>query len=406
MTRPRAREIGLSIGTLPPGPLNAITDVSGVRVGHVTLVTGAGPLVPGIGPVRTGVTAILPHSGDLFREKVAACVHRINGFGEVTNAEQVREMGVIDTPILLTGTTNVPRVADGLLDWAFARDPDLGATTWSPSPVVAECSDMYLSDARGRHVHSDHVRAAIENAATGPVAEGGVGGGTGMSCCEFKGGIGTSSRLTPSAIGGYTVGVLVMSNFGRREHLVIDGAPVGRELKNWSPLLPDSPAPLHRSTSASTISASAQDALHPDKMDSSIIIVLATDAPLDPRQLERLSVRAGGGLARAGGLYSTSSGDFVIAFSTANRVPHFPPAPIVAQNIVAEALLAGQEWPAAPAINYLLQAALEATEEAILNSLFAAETMIGRDDHVRYALPLAETVAILQKYGHDEVRGL
>ena len=399
--RCRVRDIGLQIGSLPPGPLNAITDVAGVRVGHITLIEGEGPLVPGVGPVRTGVTAILPHSGNIFHEKVVACVHCINGFGEVTNSEQVREMGVIDTPILLTGTTNVPRAADALLDWAFTQDPEMGVTTWSPSPIVAECSDMYLSDVRGRHVRAEHVFAAIEGASAGPVAEGGVGGGTGMACCEFKGGIGTSSRVMPLAhplqgmeAGGFTVGVLVMSNFGRREHLLIDGVPVGRELKDWNPPHP-STAPLR---------GSAQDAANPEKMGSSIIIVLATDAPLDPRQLERLSVRAGGGLARTGGLFSTSSGDFVIAFSTTNRVPHVPEKPVIRQDIVAEGLLDGQAWPAAPPINYLLQAALEATEEAILNSMFAAETMTGRDDHVRHALPIEETVAILQKYGHAEAR--
>ncbi len=383
--RTRARGIGLTIGTLPPGPLNAITDVAGVRVGHVTLIEGEGPLVPGAGPVRTGVTAILPHAGDLFREKVAACVHRLNGFGEVTNADQVREMGVIESPILLTGTTNVPRVADAALDWAFARDPEIGVTTWNPSPLVAECSDMYLNDARGRHVHTEHVIAAIEGAAGGPVAEGGVGGGTGMSCCEFKGGIGTSSRSLPAEAGAYTVGVLVMSNFGRREHLLIGGAPVGGELKDWEP-----PSPVVEPRPGAAV---------PDRYGSSIIVILATDAPLDPRELERVSVRAGAGLARTGGLYSTSSGDFVIAFSTANRVPHFPPAPRLQHGLVAESLLEGQSWPAGPAINYLFQAAIEATEEAILNSMFAAETMVGRDNHVRHALPIEETARILREYG-------
>jgi D-aminopeptidase len=385
--RPRARDLGLVIGSLPTGLFNAITDVAGVTVGHATLIEGEGPLVPGVGPIRTGVTAIRPHAGDVFREKVAACVHRLNGFGEVTNAEQVREMGVIESPILLTGTTSVPRVADAALAWAFARDPEMGVTTWNPSPIVAECSDMYLSDVRGRHVRAEHVAAAIEGAASGPVAEGGVGGGTGMSCCEFKGGIGTSSRVLPKEAGGFTLGVLVMSNFGRREHLLIDGAPVGRELKDWSSP-PPQPSPAGRGGD-------------PERHGSSIIIVLATDAPLDPRQLERVSVRAGAGLARTGGLLSTSSGDFVIAFSTANRVPHFPPAPLIEQRLVAESLLHGQEWPAAPVINYLFQAAAEATEEAILNSMFAAETMVGRDYHVRHALPIEETVRILRRHGRE-----
>ncbi len=372
--RPRVRDFGLTLGTLPTGPFNALTDVPGVRVGHVTLVEGEGPLVPGVGPVRTGVTAIHPHPGDVFRDKVAACVHRINGFGEVTNAEMVRETGVLESPILLTGTTNVPRVADGVLDWFFARDAELGVTTWTPAPVVAECSEQYLSDMRGRALRSEHVRAALDGAAGGPVAEGGVGGGTGMMCCGFKGGIGTSSRQTPE---GWTLGALVMSNFGRREHLRVDGVPVGQALADWAPT-PPPPAEQH---------------------GSSIIIVLGTDAPLDARQLERVSVRAGGGLARVGGLYSTSSGDFAIAFSTTQRVPHAPDGPVLARHQVAESLQAGQAWPDAPAINHLFQAALEATEEAILNSLFAAETMTGRDGHLLPALPLAETAAILRQHG-------
>jgi D-aminopeptidase len=321
------------------------------------------------------VTAILPHPGDAFRDKVSACVHRLNGFGEVTNADQVREMGVLETPILLTGTQNVPRVADGFLDWAFARDREMGVTTWGPSPVVAECSDMYLSDVRRRPLGAAHVAAAIDGAQDGPVPEGGVGGGTGMGCCEFKGGIGTSSRVIPAEAGGYALGVLVMSNFGRREHLVIDGVPVGRELRDWQP-----PA----------------SALHPERLGSSIIIVLATDAPLGPRQLHRLSVRAGGGLARTGGLMSTTSGDFVIAFSTGYRVPHLPGVrPVLEHQVVSEATQPGQ----APAINLLFRAALETTEEAILNSLFVAETMTGRDGNTLPALPLEETAAILRRHG-------
>jgi D-aminopeptidase len=338
-------------------------------------------LVPGLGPVRTGVTAIRPHPGDVFREKVAACVHRINGFGEVTYADQVRELGVIETPILLTGTQNVPRVADAVLDWAFARDPEMGVSTWGPSPVVAECSDQYISDVRGRPVRPEHVIAAIEGAASGAVAEGGVGGGTGMSCCEFKGGIGTSSRVTPQ---GWTLGALVMSNFGRREHLRIDGVPVGMALRGWE----RRPAP----------GASPEG---PEANGSSIIIVLATDAPADARQLERVAARAGAGLARVGGLFSTSSGDFVIAFSTTNRTPHLPDRTILERRVVAESLLAGQSWPAAPAINDLFQAAIEATEEAILNSLFAAETMTGRDGRVLPAIPIEETIAILRQHGRD-----
>jgi D-aminopeptidase len=237
---------------------------------------------------------------------------------------------------------------------------------------------MYLSDVRGRRIGTSHVAAAIDAAQGGPVAEGGVGGGTGMGCCEFKGGIGTSSRVLPQESGGFMVGVLVMSNFGRREHLVIDGVPVGRELRDWEP---------------------PTSVINPDLLGSSIIIVLATDAPLDTRQLERLSVRAGAGLAKTGGLLSTSSGDFVIAFTTANRVPHFPNGPVLQHGRVAESLLADQLYPATPVINYLFQAAIEATEEAILNSMFAAETMVGRDGHVRHAIPIEETVEIMRRHG-------
>lgn len=388
MSRPRVRDLGLTIGTLPTGPLNAITDVEGVRVGHVTLIEGEGPLVPGVGPVRTGVTAIHPHAGDVFREKVAACVLALNGFGEVTNSEMIRETGVLESPILLTGTSNVPRVADGVLDWFFARDPELGVSTWTPAPVVAECSDQFLNDVRGRHVRSEHVAAALDGASSGPVAEGGVGGGTGMSCCEFKGGIGTSSRVTAP---GWTLGALVMSNFGRREQLCIDGVPVGRELRDWRA----------ETGSQGSAAIAGEDA---ERGGSSIIIVLATDAPLDARQLGRVALRAGGGLARVGGLHSTSSGDFVLAFSTTNRTPHAPAGSVLEQRMVAESLRAGEHWPAAPAINALFQAALEATEEAILNSLFAAETMTGRDGHTLPALPLEETVQVLRKYGRTGIQ--
>jgi D-aminopeptidase len=375
--RPRARDLGITIGTLPTGPCNALTDVPGVRVGHVTLIEGDGKLVPGVGPVRTGVTAIHPHAGDVFRDKVAACVLALNGFGEVTNSEMIKETGVLESPILLTGTSNVPRVADGVLDWFFARDAELGVSTWTPAPVVAECSDQFLNDVRGRHVHSEHVCAALDGATGGPVAEGGVGGGTGMSCCEFKGGIGTSSRVAPQ---GWTLGVLVMSNFGRREQLCVDGVAVGRELNNVE-----------------------GGGWRDSEGSSSIIIVVATDAPLDARQLGRVAVRAGGGLARVGGLHSTSSGDFVIAFSNTQRTPHVPGATVLEQRTVAESLLSGENWPAAPAINALFQAALEATEEAILNSLFAAETMTGRDRHILPALPLEETVQIMRRHGRTDV---
>ena len=232
--RPRARAMGIAPGRLSPGPKNAITDVADVRVGQVTLIEGEGALVPGVGPIRTGVTAVLPHGGDLFLDKVVGVVHAINGFGEVTNAHQVAEMGVLEGPVMITNTLNVPRVADAVIDWAQDRNPEMGVTTWGISPIVAECSDMYLNDIRGRHVKAEHVFAAIEGASTGPVEEGNVGAGTGMSCYGFKGGVGTSSRVIPDEVGGYAVGVLLVSNFGLPDRLTIDGVPVGRFLVDWS----------------------------------------------------------------------------------------------------------------------------------------------------------------------------
>ncbi len=361
--RPRARDLGIVIGTLPTGRHNAITDVAGVRVGHVTLIEGEGPLVPGQGPVRTGVTAILPHPGDLFLEKVAGCVHVINGFGEVTNAHQVDELGVIEGPIMITNTFNVPLVEDAVIQWAMARSPEMGVTTWGISPIVAECSDMFLNDIRGRHVRAEHLFQAIETASDGPVAEGAVGAGTGMSCYGFKGGVGTASRVIPGELGGYTVGVLMVTNFGYREMLTIDGVPVGRELKGW----PGEPP-----------------------QGGSCVIVVATDAPMDARMLRRLAVRVTHGLARTGCVSTTTSGDFVIAFSTTNRVPHAPHGLTRTVELIAET---------PRQINALFQAVVEATEESVLNSLFRAQTVVGRDGNTRWAIPIEEVVAIMRRYG-------
>jgi D-aminopeptidase len=366
--------MGIAPGRLSPGPFNAITDVGGVQVGHTTLIQGEGPLVPGVGPIRTGVTAILPHQGDLFLDKVVGVVHTINGFGEVTNVEQVAEMGVLEGPVMITNTVNVARVADAVIDWAQACNPAMGVTTWGISPVVAECSDMYLNDIRGRHVRAEHVFAAIEGAGRGPVEEGTVGAGTGMTCYGFKGGVGTSSRVVPAESGGYTVGVLVVSNFGNRERLTIDGVPVGRLLADWP----------ERGTTEPT-----------KPQGGSIVVVLATDAPLSERQLGRLARRVVHGLARTGSFAGTTSGDFVIAFTTANRVAHDTPGFTYAMTCVAEG------W---QIINPLFEAVVEATEEAVLNSLLRAQTMVGRDSHVRYALPLERVVEIMRQYGHVQVR--
>lgn len=367
--RPRARDLGIRIGTLPPGEANAITDVPGVRVGHSTIIQGQGALVPGEGPIRTGVTAILPHPNDLFLEKVTGAIVRINGFGEVTNSQQVDEMGVLEGPIMLTNTFNVPRVADAVIDWALEHSPDMGIKTWGISPIVAETSDSYLNDIRGRHVRKEHVYEAIESARGGPVVEGAVGGGTGMVCYDFKGGIGTASRVLPEKFGGYIVGVLVQSNFGSRRKLRIDGVPVGLELLDYG-------RPVRRES------------------QGSVIVVIATNAPMTSRQLRRMGMRAAHGLARTGTHGGNTSGDFAIAFSTTRNRPHHS----TSRTLVLEQVVEDTEL-----INLLFDAVVEATEEAVLNSLFKAETMIGRDDHVVHALPIRETVEIMQRYGHHEV---
>ena len=362
--RPRAREVGLGIGDLPTGPYNALTDVSGVRVGQTTLVSGDGPLRPGHGPVRTGVTVILPHGDNLFRGKVVGAVHTINGFGKPCGFEEVRELGVIEAPIALTNTLNVGLVADALVQYAVRQTPDIGIRTSSVNVVVGECNDGHLNDMQGRHVRAEHVWAAIDGAASGPVSEGTVGAGTGTSCFGWKGGIGTASRVVPPEAGGFTVGALVQSNFGRPGDLTILGVPVGRHL------LP--------------LSGTRQ----PREEKGSIMIVLATDAPLCARQLRRLCVRAAVGLARAGSHHMHASGDFVIAFSTAYRIEDAP-----ASLTATRAVLADER----KAMTGLFPAVAECVEEAILNSLCRAETVVGRDGNTRHALPVEEVVAAVRK---------
>jgi len=323
--RPRARDVGIRLGLLPTGTNNAITDVAGVTVGQTTIIRGEGKLVPGLGPVRTGVTAILPHDGDLFSEKVVACVETINGFGEVANALQVNEMGWLEGPIMLTNTLNVGAVCDYVMQWAMEHSQSMGVSTWGISPVVSETFDGYLNDIRGRHVKYAHVLSAIESAHGGAVEEGTVGGGTGMTCFGFKGGTGTSSRVVRIEHAGlersWTLGVLVQANFGTRELLMIDGVPVGRELHEWQPEAPVPPK------------------------EGSIVMVMATDAPLDFRQLGRVARRCGAGLARTGSIYGNTSGDFVIAFSTANTVPHDPTGLTRSVEVVNEVQRRGQEPP-------------------------------------------------------------
>ena len=368
--RPRAREAGLLLGTLPPGPENAITDVTGIRVGQVTLISGDGPLIPGQGPVRTGVTVILPHPDNLFLEKVPAAVFVMNGFGKCTGQEQIDELGSIETPIALTSTLNVGIVADGLVEHAIRANPGIGIHMSSVNPVVGECNDGFLNDIQGRHVRQEHVLAAIAAAKDGPVAEGCAGAGTGMTLFGFKGGIGTASRRLPATLGGYTVGTLVLGNFGRRDQLMLGGIPIGQALADWEP---------------------GEKAWE----RGSCMVIVATDAPLLDRALRRLARRAPLGLARTGSIAGHGSGDYVIAFSTGLRLPHQPREPILSRTHVAEEYVAG----GASLIDELFQATVEATEEAVVNALFRAMTMIGRDDHVVHALPLAETLAILGRAG-------
>ena len=364
--RPRAREAGVIVGVLPTGPLNAITDVDGVLVGHTTIIRGDN--------IRTGVTAILPHGGNLFREKVPGAVFVGNGFGKLAGSTQVNELGEIETPILLTSTLSVPRVADFLMDYMLALPGN--EDVQSINPLVAETNDGYLNDIRGRHISRDDVFSAIKGAKGGAVAEGTVGAGTGTVAFGFKGGIGTSSRRLPARLGGFTVGVLVQSNFGGV--LTINGAPVGRELGRY--YLKDE------------LAEPATEQQPPNKPDGSIIIVIATDAPLDARNLNRMAARAMMGLGRTGSAGSNGSGDYAIAFSTATDVRIRPLGQNERNSPRSVKTLAND------AVSPLFLAVIEATEEAIYNSLFRATTTTGRGRTVE-ALPLDRTLEILRKHG-------
>ncbi len=363
---PRLRDLGIVFGTLPPGDCNAITDVAGVRVGHTTVIHGDGPLRVGDGPARTGVTAIHPHEGSAFASLVPAAIGVLNGAGEITGRSQVDEYGLLETPILITNTLSVGVAHRACVDWLSRREPALG-TDHFVVPVVAETFDGYLNDAAGQHVLPEHVWAALDGASDGPVAEGNVGGGTGMMLFGFKGGIGTASRTVVVADRRHTVGVLVQGNFGRPEDLLIDGVPVGRELVDELVAPRTGPAG-----------------------DGSVIVVIATDAPLSDRQLGRLCRRGMLGLGRIGATARNSSGDLLLAFSNAaeNRVPRSTDAAVLTTTRLADGRMDG-----------LFQATVEATAEAVLNALVAAETMTGRDGNTGRSLPHDRLRVAMRRHG-------
>ncbi|UWP85565.1 P1 family peptidase [Dactylosporangium fulvum] len=377
MTRPRARDLGLKFGKFEPGPHNAITDVPGVRVGHETIVGGDGPLVVGTGPVRTGVTVIVPHDGDVWREPVFAGVHTLNGCGEMTGLEWVRESGTLSSPIGLTNTHSVGVVRDALIGLEFRPRQGQGAYQFG-LPVVAETYDGLLSDIDGQHVTEAHVAAALAGAAAGQVEEGNVGGGTGMMCHGFKGGIGTASRRVPGVASTFTVGVLVQANHGRRDRLEILGVKVGKELS--TDVIPDPTADLRNQMSM-------------PEGAGSVIIVVATDAPMLPKQCERLAQRAGFGIARMGAVGEAASGDIFLCFSTGNRglspvtfgesEPESTPARFISNTFMTD----------------FFDAVIDATEEAIVNALLAADTMTGRGGVTVHAIDVPACVEILRARG-------
>ena len=350
----RCRDYGIEIGVMKPGKLNAITDVSEVKVGHTTIIEGDN--------IRTGVTAILPHPGNIFMEKVPAAIYIGNGFGKLTGYSQVEELGNIETPVILTNTLSVPAAANALITYTLSQEGN--SNVQSVNPVVGETNDGYLNDIRGRHVAEVHVLDAIRNADSGKVPEGNVGAGTGTICFGYKGGIGTSSRVLPESLGGYTVGVLVQTNFGGV--LEINGVPVGKELKNYS----------YRQQIEK-------------EADGSCMIVVITDAPVGAMSLKRIAKRAILGLAKTGGIASNGSGDYVIAMSTATglRIPYSSASKFYESKILRDDYLSP-----------VFLATIEATEEAIINSLFAAETMSGRDGHKTVSLPVDEVIGLMNKY--------
>ncbi|HTI08281.1 MAG TPA: P1 family peptidase [Puia sp.] len=352
--RKRARDWGIQTGVLAPGAWDAITDVPGVKVGQTTLLQGDS--------VRTGVTAILPHGGNIFQQKVPAGIFVGNGFGKLAGSTQVQELGNLETPIVLTNTLNVSTAVDAVIEYTLRQKGN--EQVQSVNAVVGETNDGWLNDIRGRHVHKEDVLHALQVARSGPVEEGNTGAGTGTVCFGFKGGIGTASRKLPVSEGGYTVGVLVQTNFGGV--LQINGAPVGQELGKYY----------------------LSDELN-NPVDGSCMMVVATDAPLDSRNLARLAKRAFMGLAKTGGIASNGSGDYVIAFSTNDslRIPHEPKGPLQQTSFLQNDF-----------VSPVFMAAIEATEEAVINSLLMAVTTTGKDGHTVEALPMDKLIPILKKY--------
>ena len=343
--RPRTLDLGIKIGILDHGMNNSITDVPEVSVGHVTLIEGDGPLRIGEGPVRSGVTVILPHQENIFKRKVTGAVHVINGFGKALGFLQVSELGVIESPIGLTSTLSIWRVADALIDYLTEQNPSV----YSFNPLVGECNDGFLNDISGRHITPEHVREAISSSSFGNIQEGNVGAGTGMTGFGWKGGIGTSSRICKTEYGQYTIGVMTLTNTGDPREFRIDGMRLGRELRP------------------------PEDQFDPTKAGGSIMIIVATDAPIDARQLGRVGKRAALGLARAGGIADHSSGDFIMAFS----------------NSTAQPMLDD------PALTPLFRGTIEATEEAIANSVLRADTLTGRDGNTRHGIPINEVKRLM-----------
>jgi D-aminopeptidase len=367
--RPRVRDLGVRVGVLPPGALNAITDVAGVKVGQTTLIRGDN--------IRTGVTAILPHGGNLYKERVPGAVFLGNAYGKLAGSTQVNEMGEIETPILLTATDSVPRVADAVITYTFNLKGN--ENVLSVNPLVGETNDGWLSDIRSRPIAPEDVFAAINNANGGSVEEGVVGAGTGTVAFGFKGGIGTSSRRLPESLGGYTVGVLVQTNFGG--NLIVAGVPIGNELGQFYPKI------------SSNGNKPPRNGARPETVDGSCMIVVATDAPLDHRNLSRLAARAMMGLARTGSSESNGSGDYVIAFSSSPDV----------RIEAGEPLYRPKELLGNESMSPLFEAVIEATEEAIYNSMFRAHDVTGNGHSVK-ALPLQETIDLLKKHNAIEAK--